>query len=128
MRLKTNEIGYIRYFGNIGFALDFALSGKSELRLTGKEWNTETNSVDYFADRTFSSDVDYKPSFINPYFVIGAGGQYSLGGNSRIHLGINYNTGMSNIISNDEIEKYSNIFNQGKFKNSYISIELGIFL
>lgn len=128
LRLKTNEIGYIRYFGNIGFAFDFALSGNTSISLDGKEYNTETTEIDDFIDRTFATDIRYQQRFINPYFVVGLGGQYSLGGNSRIHVGLDYNTGLGNVISNKEIEKYNNIFENARFQNSYISLNVGIFL
>ncbi len=128
IRLSTNEIGYLRYFGNIGFALDFALNGNTTISLDGKEYNTNTTFIEPFTSRTYQNDLPYKQRFINPYFVVGLGGQYSLGGNSRVHVGVDYNAGLGNVISKSEIEKYSNIFENSRFQNSYISINVGIFL
>ncbi|MBI1184949.1 outer membrane beta-barrel protein [bacterium] len=128
IRLKTNEIGYIRYFGNIGFAMDFALNGKTKVSLDGTEYNPDNGSLHDFTGKTYATDVRYKPGFINPYFVVGLGGQYSLGGNSRIHMGIDYNAGLGSILSKTETEKYSNLFQNARFVNSYISLNVGIFL
>jgi len=127
IRLKTNEIGYIRYFGNIGFAFDFALSGNTTAQLSGKELNDQ-NEIEVFTDRTYPNDIRFQQKFINPYFVVGLGGQYSLGGNSRVHVGIDYNNGLGNILSKKEVESYSNIFENARFANSYVSLNLGIFL
>ncbi|MGB0430457.1 MAG: outer membrane beta-barrel protein [Bacteroidia bacterium] len=128
IRLTTNEIGYIRYFGNIGFALDFALNGNTSIILDGKEYNTETTNIEPFISKTFPTDIRYQQRFMNPYFVVGLGGQYSLGGNSRIHFGLDYNAGLGNVISKNEIEKYSNIFENARFQNSYVALNIGIFL
>lgn len=128
IRLTTNEIGYIKYFGNIGFAMDFALNGNTNINLSGKELNTDNNVVEAFNNRTFNDDIGYKPRFMNPYFVVGLGGQYSLGGNSRVHVGIDYNAGLGNVISKNEVELYSSIFANSRFQNSYVSLNIGIFL
>ena len=127
LRLKTNEIGYISYFGNIGFAFDFALNGKADAVLSGLELD-DNNEVVAFNQRQLDSDIRFNTSFLNPYFVVGLGGQYSLGGNSRVHVGIDYNSGLGNIVSKTETEKYSNIFSDSKFTNSYVSLNIGIFL
>lgn len=131
LRLKTNEIGYIRYFGNIGFAFNFGLNGKTSVKLSGTEYMEDGDGepqIVPFADREPSSDLNFNASLLNPYLVVGIGGQYSLGGNSRVHVGIDYNNGLSNIISNKEVEAYDDIFENSRFQNSYISINLGIFL
>lgn len=128
IRLKTNEIGYIRYYGNIGFALDFALSGNTNISLNGKEYNSEISAIEAFEKRTFATDIRYQQRFMNPFFVVGMGGQYSLGGNSRIHVGLDYNAGLGNVISKNEIEKYDNIFENARFQSSYVSLNVGIFL
>lgn len=127
LRLKTNEIGYISYFGNIGFAFDFALNGKTNAVLSGKEVG-ENNEIVTFDNRSLDSDIRFNSGFLNPYFVVGLGGQYSLGGNSKVHVGIDYNSGLGNIISNNEVEKYSNLLSDARFTNSYVSINIGIFL
>jgi len=128
LRLKTNEIGYITYFGNLGFAFDFALNGSTNVKLSGKELDDDGTTINTFTDRTWDSDIRFGTAFLNTYLVVGLGGQYSLGGNSRIHAAINYNNGLGNVISNKEIEEYDNIFEHSRFRNSYISLDLGIFL
>lgn len=131
LRLKTNEIGYIRYFGNIGFAFDFGLNGKTNVKLSGTEYILDSDdepTIAPFVNREPSSDLAFNSSFLNPFLVVGVGGQYSLGGNSRVHVGLDYNGGLSNIISNSEVEAYDGIFEQSRFKNSYVSLNLGIFL
>ena len=82
LRLKTNEIGYIRYFGNIGFAFDFGLNGKTNLKLSGTEYMLDSDgepTITPFVDREPTSDLTFNSSLINPYLVVGLGGQYSLG-------------------------------------------------
>ncbi|MBI3142993.1 MAG: outer membrane beta-barrel protein [Bacteroidetes bacterium] len=128
IRLKSNEIGYMKYFGNIGFAFDFSLNGKASAYYDGIEYVDETGLLQPFTRRTFTTDVRFQQRFISPYFVVGLGGQYSLGGNTAIHIGIDYNNGLGNVISNKEVTKYGSILENARFTNSYVSVNLGIFL
>lgn len=127
VRLKTNEIGYISYFGNIGFGFDFGLNGQTDIKLEGHEFMAdEADQIQEFEEEF--QDVRYKTPFLNNFFIVGLGGQYSLGGNTKIHLGLDYNVGLSDVVSRSENSKYGNVFNDSRFNNSYVSLNLGIYL
>lgn len=86
LKLRTNEIGYITYYGNFGLNAGFKYKATSDI--TYKDYNKSENGVDS------SSDFN----LINLNLVVGAGIEYSLSGNTNILLGVNYNNGFVNVI------------------------------
>lgn len=127
LRLKTNEIGYMRYFGNIGFAGAFGLGSNTDVTLSYYEYDTDNSSVSTIPDETLES-IDFRNRFIGTYFKVGLGAQYSMGGNTLLHFGLDYNLGLGSIISKREYEAYSNLAANATAKNSFISLNIGIFL
>lgn len=73
LKLKTNEIGYVTYFGKVGFAPGFNIR----------------------------TDGDYKKSDIYPFnlaLVAGLGMQYSLGGKTALLAGVTFNNGFMDVV------------------------------
>ena len=82
IKLKTNEIGYMTYFGQLGFDVGV---------LTAAKANTEGGD---FAD---ASD------FISPIRValaVGGGLEYNFSGNTSALVGIKYSNGFTNVNKN----------------------------
>lgn len=76
IKLKTNEIGYITYYGQIGADLGLRTSAKVD-----------------------DEDVsDYVNSF-RAGLVVGAGLEYNFSGNTSAMAGITYNNGLTNLYS-----------------------------
>ncbi|HIA35208.1 MAG TPA: PorT family protein [Flavobacteriales bacterium] len=84
--LKTNEIGYMKYFGQFGFLLQGMTKAKADA--TVKDISNE--------------DVSKEIKFANVALSIGAGFEYSLGGNTALIVALIYNNGFLNILEKDK--------------------------
>lgn len=83
LKLKTNEIGYMTYFGKVGFAPGFNIR----------------------------TDGDFSKSQIYPFnlaLVVGLGGQYSLGGKTALLAGVTFNNGFMDVVKAKEQKATSN--------------------
>lgn len=87
LKLKTNQIGYISYYGNFGVNLGFRYQAKSDF-----EYKDIANTKE--SDVNTSSDV----KFLNINLVVGGGIEYNLSGNTNIMLGLTYNNGFMNVL------------------------------
>lgn len=85
--LKTNEIGYMTYFGQFGLA--------TQIRTKAK--------VDASVNDISAEDATEEIKAINMGLSIGAGFEYSLGGNTKLIVAIVYNNGFSDILKSDEL-------------------------
>ncbi len=72
LKLHTNEIGYMRYFAELGF--DGHVNIKSRLDSDDNNFTNES--------------ISESTALFNAGYFIGGGAQYSLGGNSAIFVGI----------------------------------------
>lgn len=90
--MRTDEIGYIRYYGTFGVTPGFRLSAKGQSS---------------FGGATFD-DVDIKDqiNMLNLSLTIGGGIQYIVSGNTRLVGGIEFNNGFSDLLKNKEQEIY----------------------
>jgi len=85
--LKTNEIGYMTYFGQFGLATQIKTKAKGEA--TGVEsW------VDI-------EDVSKEIKSLNMGLSIGAGFEYSLGGTTSLIVALIYNNGFTDVLKHD---------------------------
>ena len=85
--LKTNEIGYITYFGQFGLATQIKTKAKLDA------------TVNDISDEDASDEV----KFLNMGLSIGAGFEYSLGGNTKLIVALIYNNGFSDVLKSDEL-------------------------
>ncbi|MFI5218900.1 MAG: porin family protein [Bacteroidia bacterium] len=85
LKMKTNQIGSIRYYGQFGLAPGFLIGAKG----TFKGGQT-----------LIKDDVDVKDDVnnINVSLVIGLGLEYNLSGNTNLLVGIVYKNGFSDVI------------------------------
>ena len=102
MKLKTNEIGYITYFGRFGFAPGINIKAKGD-------FESDDGSED---DVSIKSDI----AVFNLSFLVGLGAQYSLGGKTAVMTGITFNNGFLDIDKTDGT----------KVTSSFIALDLGI--
>ena len=88
LKLKTNEIGYLTYFGQFGFNVGFNYKSRS---------NFKYPSDFILKSQKFSSDdISDEINWINLSLVIGLGVEYNISGNTALMLGITYNNGFIN--------------------------------
>ncbi|MFT6353264.1 MAG: hypothetical protein ACI83L_000875 [Cryomorphaceae bacterium] len=92
--LRTNEIGYMRYFGRVGFDASFNTSSTFDYR-----------DVDAVSEAVIESVEDDDASDITSLFRFGlrieGGFEYSIGGTTNLYFSAAYNNGLSNVFSDD---------------------------
>jgi|CXWJ01.1.fsa_nt_gi hypothetical protein len=81
MKLMTNEIGYITYYGQFGFAPGVNIKAKSD-------------------GESFKSSV----SPFNLALLVGLGAEYSLGGRTALTGGIKFNNGFLDYIKKKDVK------------------------
>jgi hypothetical protein len=96
LKLKTNEIGYLTYYGQFGLDLSFNLKG--------------TKDVDYKFDGISApisiedQDINKDINAIRTALQVGAGAEYNISGDTYILAGIVWNNGLTNIFNNEEVK------------------------
>ena len=124
LKLKTNEIGYITYYGLFGTSIAFNYDAKADLSYSST--NGGSNFTNNDAD--FSDNI----SLFRAGLLVGLGLEYNISGNTSLVFGIHYNNGFTNIYD-EKISKTDNdgnaILNESqdlKGKNNFISFEIGV--
>lgn len=106
IKLKTNEIGYITYFGQIGADLGINVGA------TGDVTTMVGRSTTTLKDEDISDNI----ALFRAGLLVGAGLEYNFSGNTSALVGINYSNGLTNVFDKDA----------GKAKLSYLELVLGI--
>ena len=107
IKLKTNEVGMLTYFGQVGFDVGILTAAKVK------------NGNDDFAD---ASD------FVAPLRValaVGGGLEYNFSGNTSALVGIKYSNGFTNV-NKDKASVGGIEFDQPKAKLHYFELTLGV--
>lgn len=87
LKLKTNEIGYIKYYGMFGGVPGFIVKANE---------NIESSNQNVLADRDKrSNQSDF--AFFNMSLHVGLGIEYNLGGSTAFTTGIHYTNGLIDI-------------------------------
>ncbi|MBK8498800.1 MAG: outer membrane beta-barrel protein [Flavobacteriales bacterium] len=118
VKLMTNEIGYMRYYGQIGFGNAFNIRAKSD-QVVAKIDGTRADGQPIVSEFTELSDEDLQDDIMlyKVSLVVGAGMEYNFSGNTSLLVGITYNNGFTNIL---DIEG-------AKAKAHYIELTTGVF-
>lgn len=130
IKLKTNEMGYMTYFGQLGFGSAFCVSAK------GDEYSYNAVSTGVGADAKF--DREEKANILKetvPFrasLVVGIGAEYKFAGNTTLVFGINYNNGFTDTFDKavlfehtDDVEVADRIEAHGKLH--YAELLLGVY-
>lgn len=118
MKLMTNEIGYMRYFGQIGFDAAFNIRAKADFDMPVLNSTTQTPA---FAEL---EDEDVKDS-IQPFragLVIGAGLEYNFSGSTTLQAGVNYHNGFTNLLKDTKVGD-----KKAKLLQNYLELNLAVF-
>ncbi|MCD4834151.1 MAG: PorT family protein [Bacteroidales bacterium] len=86
LKLKTNEIGYLTFFTHLG------INGGINIKATGEVDDFELDS----------ENISEEIKLFNLGYYIGAGAEYSIGGNSAIILGLTYTNGFIDITDDSD--------------------------
>jgi|ERR1035437_7700709 hypothetical protein len=123
IKLMTNEIGYIRYYGQFGLSLDLNIRAHANF-----------DSSYTFMNKTYKGSSSGNNVFgdINPLtmsLVIGAGIEYSLQGHIQLTVGITFNNGFIDILKDkDFIDSYGSTHTLSYSAiTNYIALNFGIF-
>ncbi|MBL4669306.1 MAG: PorT family protein [Flavobacteriales bacterium] len=100
LKLRTNEIGYMTYYGQFG------LKAGVKFKSTSDYTYLDINNSPKVEDVNTASDI----FFINTYLVFGAGVEYNISGNTSIMVGLTYNNGFINQID----RKFNEVDGNGK--------------
>jgi len=102
LKFKTNQIGYFTYFAHLGFTL------QANIKATG----TSSDASRALDDDNISEEI----GFFNLGYHIGAGAEYSIGGNTALIFGVTYTNGFVDITRNPD----------DKITTSSFAIRLGV--
>lgn len=132
LKLKTNEIGYITYYGQFGLGLGVNIKARQDIETTYGPSNQTLNDEDI----DIASDI----RLFRTALVVGAGIEYGISGNTAIQVGFTFNNGFSNILSGNVPEVDSNgdvvtdannnIVDSSQKRsatNNYFALNVGIF-
>jgi len=89
LKMKTAEIGYIKYFGQFGFTPGFKLRARKAGTITYDSGEEEVEEVDA------TDDI----SSLRLGIEIGGGIEYNLTGNTNLVVSLTYNAGFTNILT-----------------------------
>jgi opacity protein-like surface antigen len=112
LKMKTNEIGDFRYFGQIGLGFAVRTSSKGQ-----DEYKTGTSTVveEY-------RDIDDHTNLFRTSMIVGAGVEYPFDNNTSIVAAINYNNGFTNALR----KKNTVNFHEHQGKPNFIELSLGV--
>jgi hypothetical protein len=104
LKLKTEKVGDVRWYGQFGLSNDFNIGAKQDVSLSGKK----------LVDRL---NVKQDINFYRAGLIIGAGVEYDVARNTSITTGLTYNNGFTDI-SDDKSRSV---------KNHYLGLNFGVF-
>lgn len=119
LKLKTNEIGYMTYYGQIGFGAAFNISAKSDF----DTYDAVTGKV----IRNTDEDIMDKTNLFKASLIVGAGLEFNFSGNTSAMVGITYNNGFTNILKDQEVPDSAGNTKTLKAKQNYLELSLGVY-
>lgn len=92
-KLRTNEIGYFRYFGEFGFLTSFRV--RSRVSLVGSEIENESinKKLDPFGLRS---------NFFNASLKVGGGFEYTISDKTALLVELSFNNGFVNVLKDGD--------------------------
>lgn len=97
LKLRTNEVGYMKYYGQVGIGLG------ANYRALSNEQFTYVPANGNATQPISNEEVDYNDeiNLFRAALIIGAGVEYNLSGNTSLIAGVTFNNGFTNIFSKD---------------------------
>jgi hypothetical protein len=87
LKLKTNQIGYMTYYGQFGVGLGINYDSEAKFSRLG------INST----DERYSDKI----SIFRGSIIMGLGAEYNISGNTSIVVGLTFNNGVTNLFNKD---------------------------
>ncbi len=128
IKLRTNEIGYMHYWGVFGSELGFRVKANADFETSSALGNESQSDID-ISDNVAAFRAD---------LVIGGGFEYTISGDTRISVGLVYHNGLTNILQGDAflinnsatvIDLAGNPVTDKELRNrlNYVSLNLGVY-
>lgn len=106
LKLRTNEIGYITYWAQMGIGLGVRIKATAD----DKNDVLKQKQGDSFVDDNITGNGEETDININDDisalrlgFIVAGGIEYNLSGNTSLVAGIGYNSGLNNILSGEAV-------------------------
>ena len=94
LKLRTNAIGLIKYFGEFGLGSSFLLSASDNQTVTREVYATSFNPA-----TTNNVNIYKNSSFFRESLIVGLGMEYNLAGTTSIQGAITYDNAFTNVNS-----------------------------
>ena len=112
LKLRTNEIGYLTYWAQVGVGLGISIKSKADDLVDYKKvaidsadvtvrWGDATQILD---EDNEDEDIGEDIGIFRTSLIIGGGIEYNLSGDASIVAGIIFNNGFSNILKRNGVE------------------------
>lgn len=103
LKMRTNEIGYLRYYAEFGFSSGFLVRSKADVSMD-KFALTNVNINDPDKEDQFDIHPDMYSDRVSGYrgaLIVGVGIQYNIFGNSMLIAGLRYDNGFTSFTSDE---------------------------
>ncbi|MES2780261.1 MAG: porin family protein [Bacteroidota bacterium] len=103
LKMRTNEIGYLRYYAEFGYSSGFLIRSKADVSMD-KLQLTNVNINDPDAEDQFNIETQKYSDKVSSYrgaLIIGAGIQYNMFGNSMLVAGLRYDNGFTSFTKDE---------------------------
>lgn len=133
LRLRTNEIGYITYYGQFGFVPGVLVSSRID-QSYGSPYNDDNRYPNLnFEDKKIGKDLKGEDidtenaGFFNLSLHFGIGMEYSIGGATALMGGLYFNNGFLNTYTPiDELNQDAELARNESIKLSNFGLRLGV--
>jgi hypothetical protein len=115
LRLRTNEIGYITYWVQVGFGLGFNIKARGDEEIDHKSINIGTvdspdwteaglTVIDETGDNALENvDINKQVRLFRTALIAGGGIEYNLSGDVSLVAGVIFNNAFSNVLRGDGV-------------------------
>jgi len=118
VKLMTNEIGYMRYFAQVGFGN--AVNIRARANHTLPTYDQSGAYVTGFTEEK-GEDISDDIALYRASLIVGAGFEYNFSGNTSLLFGVAYNNGFTNVLNVKVADT------KVKAVSNYLELTLGVF-
>lgn len=118
VKLMTNEIGYMRYFAQVGFGNAVNIRARADQKLP--TYDQSGAYVTGFTEEK-GEDISDNVALYRASLIVGAGMEYNFSGNTSLLVGVTYNNGFTNVLNVKVDDK------KVKAVSNYLELTLGVF-
>jgi opacity protein-like surface antigen len=117
IKMMTNEIGLMRYYGQLGVSAAFNIRAKQDYESTITVGSSTTTASDTKVD-VMDNTNKFKMGL-----VVGGGLEYNVSGNTSLLVGLTYNNAFTTVNEKDAVAG----FDSAKLYADYLELTLGVF-